>query len=124
MSQPTPQQPTVLTPTPAELAAKEREAKADSRTKPEVAASPAATARGFLMRGDLDVSDFDNTWPLIRDKIIALGGKAAGNVELGWLRREDQSYFHFSLPESNYSELELFLGPLVPSGLRVNATPV
>lgn len=72
--------------------------------------SSPAPVRGFLMRGEIDVSDFNNTWPLIRDKIIALGGKAAGSVELGWLRKADESYFHFTVPESSYNELELFLG--------------
>lgn len=33
----------------------------------------------------------------------------AGGKELGWLRRKDEAYFHFSLPESNRAELELFL---------------
>lgn len=71
-------------------------------------------AKGFLMRGEMEVSDFHNTWPAIRDKVQALGGKTAGNVELGWLRTPTQSYFHFALPESNYSELELFLGTFGP----------
>ena len=65
--------------------------------------------RGSLTRGDLETTDFDNAWPSIRDKIIALGGTVAGNVELGWRRRSDEAYFHFSLPESNQQELELFL---------------
>ncbi len=73
-----------------------------------------ASARGFIMRGEIDVTDFTNSWPAIRDKIVSLDGKVAGNVELGWLRRPDQSYFHFSLPESNFSELELFLGTFGP----------
>lgn len=77
------------------------------------AAAP-VTARGFIMRGDVGVADFSNSWPAIRDKILALGGKVAGTVELGWLRRPDQSYFHFSLPESNLSEFELFLGTFGP----------
>lgn len=72
------------------------------------------SARGSLTRGEIDVTDFSNSWPAIRDKILALDGKVAGNVELGWLRRPDQAYFHFTLPESNYSELELFLGTFGP----------
>lgn len=72
------------------------------------------SARGSITRGEIDVTDFSNSWPAIRDKILALDGKVAGNVELGWLRRPDQAYFHFTLPESNYSELELFLGTFGP----------
>lgn len=70
--------------------------------------------RGFLHRAEIEVSDFHNSWPAIRDKIVALGGKVAGNVELGWLRKPTESYFHFSLPESNYNELEIFLGTFSP----------
>lgn len=70
--------------------------------------------RGFLFRAEIEVSDFHNSWPAIRDKVVALGGKVAGNVELGWLRKSTESYFHFTLPESNYSEFELFLGTFSP----------
>jgi hypothetical protein len=89
-------------------AAKTAEISEDAKT-----GAPGIT-RGFIMRGEIEVSDFANTWPMIRDKIIALGGKVAGNVELGWLRRPDQSYFHFSAPESTLPELELFLGTFGP----------
>lgn len=70
--------------------------------------------RGFLYRAEINVNDFMNSWPSIRDKIVALGGKVAGNVELGWLRRPNEAYFHFSLPESNLNELEIFLGTFSP----------
>jgi hypothetical protein len=97
---------------------------ATTKTKP-VASEPAKPAptkeakhkpgpQGFLTRADMDVSDFEHTWPIIRDKIVSLGGKAAGSVELGWLRRPDESYFHFSLPESNMKELEVFLKTFGP----------
>jgi hypothetical protein len=75
---------------------------------------PISGMRGSLTRGEIDVGDFTNSWQAIRDKIVALDGKVAGNVELGWLRRPDQAYFHFTLPESNYSELELYLGTFGP----------
>ncbi|MGE3682471.1 MAG: hypothetical protein AB7G93_12165 [Bdellovibrionales bacterium] len=70
--------------------------------------------KGELIRGQLEVTDFHNSWPAIRDKVVALGGKVAGNVELGWLRRSDEAYFHFSLPESNRKELDVFLGTFGP----------
>ena len=81
--------------------------------KPEQREEVAPT-QGFLTRGDMEVSDFENAWPQIRDKIKALDGHPAGNVELGWLRRTGESYFHFSLPESNRAELELFLKTFGP----------
>lgn len=73
-----------------------------------------AMGRGFLHRATMDVQDFQNSWPAIRDKIVALGGKVAGNVELGWLRKPTEAYFHFTLPESNMNELEIFLGTFSP----------
>lgn len=93
---------------------------------PETTAKPAAEARpiendlvegmgrGFLHRATMEVMDFQNTWPAIRDKIAALGGKVGGNVELGWLRHPGEAYFHFTLPESNMPELELFLRTFSP----------
>lgn len=107
----TPPAPTVVTTPPRAAPAPPVAAREDAA---DDKASAPAPSRGFIMRGELDVSDFANTWPMIRDKIIALGGKVAGNVELGWLRRKDQSYFHFTIPESNYPELELFLGTFGP----------
>jgi hypothetical protein len=79
--------------------------------------------KGSLTRGELVVEDFAMTWPVIRDKIVELGGKAAGSVELGWLRRKDQSYFHFSLPESNYADLQKFLKTFGPVQFHTEAHP-
>jgi hypothetical protein len=72
------------------------------------------TGKGTLVRAMITVNTFDAAWPSIRDKVISLDGKAAGNVELGWLRRPNESYFHFSLPESNYADLESFLKTFGP----------
>ncbi len=101
-------------PTPAPLvAATEIGTAADPDTsKPATEAEQ--MGRGFLYRAEIEVSDFHNSWPAIRDKVVALGGKVAGNVEMGWLRKQTESYFHFTLPESNYPELELFLGTFSP----------
>jgi len=93
--------------------AKTRAPEVREDTADDKAPAPGAS-RGFIMRGEIDVPDFSNTWPMIRDKIVAMGGKVAGSVEMGWLRRADQSYFHFTLSESNYAELELFLGTFGP----------
>lgn len=89
---------------------KAEEAKADDEKKDLGPGS----GKGQILRGQLEVSGFDSAWPAIRDKIITLNGKAAGNVELGWLRRPNESYFHFSLPESNYEELRSFLKTFGP----------
>ncbi len=80
----------------------------------QIAKEVVGTQKGALTRGVLEVSDFASAWPAIRDKILALDGKVAGNVELGWLRRKNEAYFHFSLPESNKPELEIFLKTFGP----------
>ena len=97
----------------AQVEKDQKTAEAAAEDRPQQS-EPATLNKGFIMRGEIDVSDFENTWPLVRDKIIALGGKAAGSVELGWLRKNDESYFHLTMPESNYNELELFLGTFGP----------
>lgn len=85
-----------------------------AETKSSTPAVEEAMGRGYLFRTVMQVQDFQNSWPAIRDKIVALGGKVAGNVELGWLRRPDEAYFHFTLPESNMNELEIFLATFGP----------
>jgi hypothetical protein len=84
--------------------------------QPEKAAEEADVdmGRGYLFRTIVQVQDFQNSWPAIRDKVGALGGKVAGNVELGWLRKSGEAYFHFTLPESNLKEFEIFLGTFGP----------
>lgn len=101
-------------PTPPIPTVAKKEVAVAAASTPAVKAEPPSGMRGSLTRGEIDVSDFTNSWQAIRDKIVALDGKVAGNVELGWLRRSDQAYFHFTLPESNYSELELYLGTFGP----------
>lgn len=72
------------------------------------------TGKGFIYRGDIRVKDFATVWPAIRSKITELDGEAAGSVELGWLRHPNESYFHFSIPESNLSSFEEFLKTFGP----------
>lgn len=107
----TPKPATQPLPKPSPVAVNDANAEAEAAHN---TADSEAMGRGFLYRAEIEVSDFHNSWPAIRDKVVALGGKVAGNVELGWLRKPSESYFHFSLPESNYQELELFLGTFSP----------
>lgn len=97
--------------TPSEVSHNAKIAEAEKNEENEPATS---NMRGSLTRGTMSVTDFHNSWPAIRDKIEALGGSPAGSVELGWLRTSKESYFHFSLPESNYKELQLFLSTFGP----------
>lgn len=52
----------------------------------------------------MKLDNLDETVPNIVQTIKELGGIKAGQVELGW-RKPKGSYFHFSLPESNYERL-------------------
>ncbi len=69
---------------------------------------------GLLNKARMEVTGFADAWPAIKDKIAALGGKAASSVELGTLKTPSEAVFHFSLPESNLNELNTFLGSFGP----------
>ncbi len=94
---------------PIEGKSKSQEIKVAQDEKPQK-----PVVQGALWRANISVVNFSATWPLIRDKIVELGGHVAGSVELGWLRRPNQSYFHFSLPESNQEALREFLSTFGP----------
>jgi hypothetical protein len=82
--------------------------------KPEVEAVAAKDAKkpvgeGALFRGEIAVTNLEMVGPKIRDKIIELGGRKAGEVELGWNKTPKSAYFHFTVPEAKYGELQEFL---------------
>lgn len=64
---------------------------------------------GFLYRGKLAVTNLEAIGPKIRDKIMELGGRKAGEVELGWQKTPETAYYHFTIPEAKYEELQTFL---------------
>lgn len=64
---------------------------------------------GALYRGVLRVTNLDATGPKIIEKIEELGGRKAGQVELGWKKTATSSYFHFTMPQAKYDELISFL---------------
>lgn len=68
-----------------------------------------ASTSGGLFRGKLTVTDVQQVIGVVREKIINSGGKKAGEVELGWMKNETTSYFHFSFPEENKADLENYL---------------
>jgi hypothetical protein len=69
--------------------------------------------KGVLYRAFMASDDSTDITREIRDIITALGGKKAGRVELGW-RKPGGSYYHFTLPESNFDELQERLKALGP----------
>lgn len=84
--------------------------------KNNVAAGSATTAstakveeskkKGFVFRGTLSVVNVEVGSVKLKDKIVELGGRKAGEVELGWRRNQGDYYFHFTIPESKYTDLE------------------
>lgn len=67
-----------------------------------------AKAGGFLYRGTLQLVNPQAVAPKLAERISALGGRKAGEVELGWTRGTG-AYFHFTIPEDKYIELEAVL---------------
>jgi hypothetical protein len=67
--------------------------------------------KGTLFRMMMTIPDYDPTTDAVRKKIIELGGKKAGEVELGWRKdNPDGLYYHFSIPEKNYQQFVSNLG--------------
>ncbi|WP_409478954.1 hypothetical protein [Pseudobdellovibrio sp. HCB154] len=62
-----------------------------------------------VYRGQITVTDFEQVAAIIRDRIIAIGGKKAGEVELGWIKNKNISYFHFIFPAEKREELVAFV---------------
>ncbi|MBC7419162.1 MAG: hypothetical protein H7328_00405 [Bdellovibrio sp.] len=102
-------------------------------TKPPQApvSSTEAKKQGGLYRGVLVVTDLDAVTPKVLEKIVSMGGKKAGEVELGWKRTESMGYYHFTLPQDNVDSVNEFLAKfgqyriefenhprLVPAGIK------
>lgn len=64
---------------------------------------------GILYRGTLKVSNLPAVAPRINEKILELGGRKAGEVEIGWKKTPRSYYYHFTIPEAKYDELNTFL---------------
>jgi hypothetical protein len=63
-------------------------------------------AQGELWRGEILVTNVPAITPKLVEKILELGGRKAGQVELGWSKNGSSSYFHFTMPESRFEELK------------------
>ena len=62
-----------------------------------------------VYRGSITVTDFEQVSSIVRERIIAIGGKKAGEVELGWIKNQKISYFHFIFPAEKREELVTFI---------------
>lgn len=72
-----------------------------------IKAKPSQTTGVY--RGSITVTDFEQVTSIIRDRIITIGGKKAGEVELGWIKNQKISYFHFVFPAEKREELVTFI---------------
>jgi hypothetical protein len=68
----------------------------------------ATATQGYLYRGTISVSNLTVTSDKFVERINDLGGRRAGEVELGW-KRGDGTYFHFTIPEAKYDALVSYL---------------
>ena len=78
---------------------------------------------GAIFRGRVDVTNLDAVGPKIVEKVIELGGRKAGEVDLGWHKTSGEAYFHFTLPEAKYEELLAFLRTYGPPNIKKEKHP-
>ena len=87
------------------------------------AVAPKKIGEGAIYRGRVDVTNLEVVGPKIAEKVIELGGRKAGEVELGWQKTPGEAYFHFTLPEAKYEELLQFLGTYGPPKIKKEKHP-
>lgn len=77
-----------------------------AKTPEKAADVPAVSGGGgFLYRGEIEATNIETVGPKFSDKIIELGGRKAGSVELGWKKTPTSMYYHFTIPEAKYQDL-------------------
>ena len=59
---------------------------------------------GYLYRGIIEITNAKASAAKLVEKVSGLGGRKAGNVELGWAKGSG-AYFHFTMPENNYQQM-------------------
>ncbi len=79
-----------------------------------------AAPRGVVYRATMSLENLDILTDQLRELLEKLGAEKAGDVRLGW-RKPNGSYFHFSLPESNYDQAMQSLRTFGP--VRISKDP-
>jgi len=98
----------VVAKSPTEKSAKENNAAAVPPIPPadeDKTTAADSKRQGFLYRGSIEITNVQAVTPKLVDKVSELGGRKAGNVELGWSRGSG-AYFHLTIPELKYEELK------------------
>lgn len=88
-----------------------------------VATTAPARAQGGLFRGTLHVAKLSDINAKLKDKMNALGANKAGEVELGWLKSPKMAYYHYTIPEKNMSEAEVFFKQVGTLQLKFETHP-
>ncbi len=90
-----------------------------TESKPKQTKTAAASERveeskrkGFVYRGTLEIVNVEAGTAKLKEKIVELGGRKAGEVELGWRRNDGDYYFHFTIPESKLDTLQEYFKSL------------
>lgn len=82
-----------------------------------------AEYKGGLYRGTLIVNNLEIDNQKIRSKLLELGAKKAGEVELGWYKSKKMAYYHFTILEKNTAEFENYLKQLGKLGIKYETHP-
>lgn len=85
---------------------------AATQTKVDSGAVASAVANldtGYVYRGTVRIASLEVNGVKITEYIKSLGGRKAGDVELGWRKGPKVMYYHFTIPEGKYEELKKFM---------------
>lgn len=80
---------------------------------PVTATTVETRRQGYLYRGSMAITNAKAASTKLVQRLTQLGARKAGNVELGW-SRDEGAYFHFTMPETNYSEMESSFNEFAP----------
>lgn len=97
-------------------------------TKPLVKTKPVEVKtelkeEGGLFRGTLVVKDLKGSNEKLIAKMLALGAKKAGEVELGWLKSNNLAYYHFIVSDQNMDQTKAYLSELGTLKIRFESHP-
>ena len=92
----------------------------DSEDRAQSSTQSDKPMKNFVYRAFMSLDKLEDGSSQIASEIKRLGGVKAGQVELGW-KKPKGSYFHFSIPESNYEELLKILRTFGP--VRIDKEP-
>lgn len=62
-----------------------------------------------VYRGTIDVANLEEVTERVKSKILSLSGFKAGEVELGWMKSPDTTYFHFIIPSESTEDFSQFI---------------